>query len=106
MKILEPGPQLQRSVWFREVAKSIEQWSKANSREISQDQILREGDYITIERQSLYDNHILDLCCAKTLEFLERIGEIRRKIESNTKVIQGTKEVFTDFLQRLTSAVN
>ena len=103
---LEPSPQLQWSMWFREEAKIIEQWSKASSREISQDQILGKGDYITIERQSLYDDHILDLCCAETLECLDRIGEIGRKIESNTKVTQGTKEVFTNFLQRLTSAVS
>ena len=29
-----------------------------------------------------------------------------KKIESFTKVIQGPKEAFMDFLQRLTSAVN
>lgn len=32
--------------------------------------------------------------------------EVGKKIESFTKVIQGTKETFTDFLQRLISAVN
>ena len=36
----------------------------------------------------------------------DRIGEVGKKIESFTKVIQGPKEVFAGFLQRLTSAVN
>ncbi|ERE89919.1 Gag-like protein [Cricetulus griseus] len=34
------------------------------------------------------------------------IGEVRKKIESFAKVIQGPKEAFTHLLQRLTSAVN
>ena len=58
--VLEPGPQLQWSTWFREEAKTIEQWSKSRDREIFQDQILGEGDYATIERQAI-DDHILDL---------------------------------------------
>ena len=48
--VLEPGSQLQWSTWFREEAKTIEQWSKARGMEISQDQLLGEGDYATIER--------------------------------------------------------
>ena len=59
--ILEPGPQLKWSTWFREEVKIIEQWSKARGREISQDQICGEGDYATIERQTVYDDHILNL---------------------------------------------
>ena len=35
----------------------------------------------------------------------DRVGEVGKKIESFTKVIQGPKEVFAGFLQRLTSAV-
>ena len=48
--ILEPSPQLQWSTWFSEEAKILEQWSKARGREISQDQVLGEGDYATTER--------------------------------------------------------
>ena len=48
--VSEPGPQLQCRVWFKEKYKIIEQWSKARGREISQDQILGEGDYATIEK--------------------------------------------------------
>ena len=57
--VLEPSPQMQWNTWFREDSKMIEQWSKARSSEISQDQILG-GDYATIERQAVYDNHTLD----------------------------------------------
>ena len=59
---LESGPQLQWNMWFREEFKIIEQRSKARGMEISQDQILGEGDYATIERQAVYDDHTLDLC--------------------------------------------
>ena len=71
--VLEPGPQLQWSTWFREEAKTIEQWSKARDMEISQDQILGEGDYATTERLSLYDGHILALWYAAILKDCDRI---------------------------------
>ena len=78
--VLEPGPQLQWSTWFREEAKIIEQWSKARGREISQDQILGEGDYSTIGRQAVYDDYTLDLCHSAVLNAWDRIGEVGKKI--------------------------
>ena len=36
----------------------------------------------------------------------DRIEEVGKKIESFTKVREGPKETFTDFLHRLTSAIN
>ena len=71
--------------------------------EISQDQ-LGEGVYAIIERQSLHDGHILDLCHATALTAWYRIE--LGKVESFTKVLQGPKEIFLDFLQRFASAVN
>ena len=73
--------------------------------EISQDQILG-GDFDTIERQAVYDDHTLDLCHTAALNAWDRIGEIGKKTESFTKAIQGPQETFTDLLKRLTSAVN
>ena len=46
------------------------------------------------------------LLCAATLNAWHKIEEVGKKIESFTEVIQGPKETFIDFLQRLTSAVN
>ncbi|MGE9716614.1 hypothetical protein ACQP3F_33985, partial [Escherichia coli] len=43
---------------------------------------------------------------AATLNAWDRIGEVGRRIESFTKVIQGSKEAFRDFIRRLTTAVN
>ena len=59
-----------------------------------------------VERQSVYDDHMLDLCHAAALNAWDGIGEIGKKIELFTKVIQDQKEAFTDLLQRLTSSVN
>ena len=73
--------------------------------EISQDQLLREADYIAIEKQFLLDGYTLALCHAADLDAWDRI-EVGKKIKSLTKVIQDPKETFTNFLQRLTSAVN
>ena len=43
------------------------------------------------------------LCHTAALNAWYRIGKVGKKIESFTKDIQGTKEAFMDFLQRLTS---
>ena len=64
-------------------------------------QILGEEDYATVERQPLYDGHTLALCHAAALNTWDRNEEVGKKIESFTKVIQGSKET-THFLQRLT----
>ena len=103
--VLAPGPKLQWSMWFREEVKIIEQWSKARGMEISQNQPLKEADYTAIEKQLLLERHILALCHAAALNAWDRI-EVGKKIESFTKVIQGTRETFMDFLHRLNSAVN
>ena len=76
--VLEHGPQSQYSMWFREKARIIEQQNKARGREISQDQILG-GDNAIIERQAVYDDHTLNLCCAAVLNAWDRIGEIGKK---------------------------
>ena len=74
--------------------------------EVSQDQLLGEGDYADIERQSLYNECTLDLCRMAALNAWDWIEETGKKAESFTKVIQSPKETFTDFLHRLTSAEN
>ena len=74
--------------------------------EISPNQLLGEGDYANVQRQSVCDDHTLALYCTTALNAWDRIGEIGKKIESFTKDIQGPKEIFTDFLKRLTLTVN
>ena len=49
------------------------------------------------------DDHTLHLCHTAALNAWGRIGEIGKKIESFTKVVQGPKEALIDFLQSLTS---
>ena len=70
--------------------------------EISQDQLLREGDYANLQRQYVYDDHTLALYCTAALNAWDRIRKIGKKIESFTKGIQCPKETFTYFLERLT----
>ena len=100
--ILKTSTQLQWNTWFREEVKIVEQQSKARSRNISQNQILGEGDYATIETQAVYDDHTLDLCHAAALNAWDKIGEIGKKIESFTKVIQaGPKGNLYRFLTKI-----
>ena len=67
--------------------------------EISPNQLLGEGQYFTIERQSLYDGHTMALYHTGVLNSWNSIEEIRKKIELFTKVIQGPKRIFIDFLE-------
>ena len=60
-------------MWLREEPKTIEHQSKARGKEISQDQLLEEGDYATVERQSLYDDHVQDLCHTEDLNAWDRV---------------------------------
>lgn len=73
--------------------------------ELSQDEFLGKKNYADVQRQYLYDDQITDLCCTEVLNAWYRIGEVGNTILSLTKVIQGPKEVFMDFFQRLTLAV-
>ena len=74
--------------------------------EISKDQLCGKREYATLERRSLYDHHVLALCCKAALNACDKTGKVGKKIESFTKVIPGPKETFMDFLQMLTPAVN
>ena len=66
---------------LKEEATAIEQQTRAKGMEISQDQLLGEGDYADIQRQSLYDDHILDSCHTAALNAWYRTGEVGKKIE-------------------------
>ena len=104
--VLEAGPLMQFKAWLREEAKVIEQRNRARGIDISQDQLLGEGEYADVERQALYDEHTLDLCRMAALNAWDRIEEVGKKLEPFNRVIQSPRETFTDFLHRLTSAVN
>ena len=104
--VLEAGQLMQWKSWWREEAKMIEQRNRARGIEVSQDQLLGEGEYADVELQSLYDEHTLVLCRMAALNAWDRIEEIGKKLESFTKVVQSPRETFTDFLHRLTSAVH
>ena len=84
----------------------IEQRNRARGIEISQDQLLGEGEYADVECQSLYGEHTVALCPMAASNAWNLIEEIGKKLESFTKVVQSPRETFTDFLHRLTSAVN
>ena len=60
--------------------------------EISQDQLPREGVHDDAPWHSLYDDHALDLCDAAALNALDRTGEIGKKNESSTKIMQGQRK--------------
>ena len=94
--VLEPGLQVHG------VPGSAKRLRQLNNREkVEVWKPLGERDYATVERQSLYDDHILALCHGATLNAWDRTEEVGKKIESFTKVIQVLKENFHGFLTKI-----
>lgn len=103
---LEAGPQLQWQIWWKEEARAIEEQNRARGINISQDQLLGEGQYANLQRQLEFDDPILELCQLAALNAWDKVKEPGKSSESLSTIRQGPKEAFTDFLQRLTPAVN
>ncbi|XP_052568117.1 endogenous retrovirus group K member 10 Gag polyprotein-like [Peromyscus californicus insignis] len=102
--VLEPSQRLQWLTWFKDEAKNIEKQWRDKGIQVCQDQLIG-GQYASAQTQCLYDVQTLILCRTAALNAWDRVEEPGKKTESFTKVVQGPKESFTDFLQRLASAV-
>ena len=63
------------------------------------------GLYSDPQDQSLSNEHILSLCSTADLNVWDRIQESRKRTESYLSVKHDQRETFSDFLQRLTKAV-
>ena len=74
--------------------------------DIYQDEFFSEDQYAHSKRQFEFYDHNMALCFSAGLNAQNKAEESRKRTESFTKIIQGPKEVFISFLQRLTSAVN
>lgn len=73
--------------------------------ETFQCQILDEGYYADPDSQATCNEHILSLWCTTALSAWDKIQESGKQIESYAKIIQGPREPFSDFLQRLIKTV-
>ena len=101
----EDGPSLMFEIYFREESKHMEQ-ERAKDVEVSQDQILGVGVYADPQVQALYNKEVLTLCHEAALIAWNGIPELGKIIESYTRVKQGKREPYTDFLQRLIKALH
>ena len=81
--------------------KILEQQGKAKGFEASQDQILGEGHYSDPQDQALYNKHTLSLCSPAAFNVWDRIQEPKRRIKSYTRVKQGQRKPFSDFITKL-----
>ena len=104
--VLDDGPSLMFGIYFREESKHMEQQGRAKGVEVSQDQILGVGAYADPQVQALYDEEVLSLCHKAALNALNRIQDPAKRVESYTRVRQGQREPFTDFVQRLIKALD
>lgn len=60
--ILEAHPQLQCRTWWKEELREIEQQNSTRGINISQDQLLKKGQYSMLERQFEFDDNNFVLC--------------------------------------------
>ena len=91
--------------FLKEGARILEQQEKATGIEISLDQIIDEEVYSDPEDQALYNEHTLSLCTTAVLKAWDKIQELGKKVESYLRVKEDQRQPFSDFLQRLTRAV-
>lgn len=103
--VLENSCQIQWRALWRQEAKAIEIQELQNGHEVPQDKILGEGPYADTQVQSAYDEHMLSLCRTAALNALDKVCETGEIMQPYTKVLQGPRERFTEFLERLSRAV-
>lgn len=104
--VLDKGPSLMFGIYFREESKHMEQQGRAKGVEVSQDQIIGAGEYADPQVQALYDDEVLCLCHQAALNAWNRIQDPTKRVESYTRIRQGQREPFIDFLQRLIKALD
>lgn len=68
--------------------------------------MLGEGLHAEVQTQVEYDNATLVQCSMAALNAFDKVEETRKGSEPFSKIIKAAKETYTDFLQRLTLAVN
>ena len=61
--------------------------------------------YSDPQEQARYDEHTLSLYSTAALNSWDRIQKPRKMTEPYIRAQQGQRELFTDFLQRLTKAI-
>ena len=103
--VLENGPLWHFKCLFKQEARLLQQQESAKGIEVSLDQILGEGLYSDPQEQALYDENILSICATAALRAWDRVQDSGQRVESYVRVKQGQREPFSDFLQRLTKAV-
>lgn len=59
--------------------------------EISQDQLLNEGEHADLQRQFRFDDHILAICCTATLDAWDRDEESGKRTDSLLKLYKAPK---------------
>lgn len=80
------APQSQRKTWWRQETGVIKQQVRARGMEISQDQLLSEGQCADIRRQFGFDDHILVLCHRAALNAWSRVEESGKRTKSFTEI--------------------
>ncbi|XP_049981111.1 endogenous retrovirus group K member 5 Gag polyprotein-like [Alexandromys fortis] len=103
--VLESGTHLRWKCLFRQEARLLEQQEKAKGSDISLDKILGEGLFSDPQEQANLDESILSICTTAALRAWDRVQDPGQRMESFVTIKQGQREPFSDFLQRLTKAV-
>ncbi|XP_016827320.1 uncharacterized protein LOC103161659 isoform X1 [Cricetulus griseus] len=104
--VLEKSCQIEWKALLREEGKLVERQAIRDGVDAPLQKILGEGIYADPQVQAEYDDHMLSLCGKAALNAWDKVREPGERLEIYTKIEQGQTEPFTDFLGRLTRAVD
>ncbi|ERE68969.1 Retroviral nucleocapsid protein Gag containing protein [Cricetulus griseus] len=103
--VLENSCQIQWKSLIREEGKLLEGQTIKDGYDTPLEKILGKDIYADPQVQAEYDDHILSLCKKAALNTWDKAREPGEQLEAYTKIEQGPIELFQDFLDRLTRAV-
>lgn len=104
--VLDQFSQIKWKALWRQEAKALELQGLKDGFEASQSKIIGEGEFADPQIQAGYDEHTFYLCQIAALNALNKVREPGERVESYSKVTQGPRERFSEFLQRLSRAID
>ena len=103
--ILEASSQLQWLTWWGEDAAATEQGNSDHRNEYSKGPIIRRDRYANLRTQKQVDDATMEMYHLVLSSAWDKVEEPWKRSISFKKITQSAGEIYSNFLQRLTSAV-
>lgn len=97
--VLDHSSQIQWKALWRQESKALELQGLRDGFDASESKIMGEKQFSDPQVQAGYDECTFDLCKTAAVNALDKVREPGERVESYSKVIQGLRERFSEFLQ-------